>query len=128
MFRIFFDRSKRQVSDIIRGSFESGRYNQEKFMTEDVSRKKTPVNNGTTIRDSYSLIILNTYLDIRSLFACSCRVSEVVVETLGSCGMPSSASRSSILLFSSLRCWISAFFFSRSAVGIPESENVLQIC
>ena len=49
MFRTSFDRSKRQVSDIIWGSFDSVRYNQEKFTTENVSRKKPPVNNGTTI-------------------------------------------------------------------------------
>ena len=50
MFRTFLDRSKRQVSDIIRGSFDSVRYNQKKFMAENVSRKKPPVNNGTTIK------------------------------------------------------------------------------
>ena len=49
MFRTFFDRSKRQVPDIIRGRFDSVRYNQGKFMTENVPRKKPPVNNGSTI-------------------------------------------------------------------------------
>ena len=49
MFRTFFDRSKRQVPDIIRARFDSVRYNQGKFMTENVSRKKPPVNNGSII-------------------------------------------------------------------------------
>ena len=59
LFRTFFDRPKRQVSDIIRGRFDSVRYNQGKFMTENVPRKKPPVNNGSTI----GIFLLNRVLN-----------------------------------------------------------------